>query len=119
MSTNAKLNVCSIATHIDPAAVVKIQSASPSAIDLSPLHDPLQGTRSNARGLFGHGKDVIVLEVFSDMGLDFRRIQMDNRNYEQVVKAFIFVGKNADTGSLMTQSVNLLQQIAKILNWPC
>lgn len=93
-------HVDGIATHIDPATIVEIQSASPRSFDLSPLHNPLHGTLSSACGLFGHSEDVVMSEVFSDVILDLRCLQMGDRNDEQIVKTLVFIGKNADAGSL-------------------
>lgn len=75
-------HVDGIATHIDPAAVVEIQSASPRSFDFSPLHYPLHGTWSSTCGKFGHSEDVVMPEVFSNVFLDFRCTQLGNRNDE-------------------------------------
>lgn len=46
-----------------------------------------------------------MLEVFSDLVLNFRRMQIDNGHHEQAMKTLIVISKDVNTGSLGSGSV--------------
>lgn len=73
------------ATHFDPTNVVEVGSTGISGVSIGPLDDPLRSAGEERQCLPHHGEEVIVLEVFADLGLDLIVAQRDDGRNEDGV----------------------------------
>lgn len=87
-------------THGDPTKVIEIRSTIAGGIRVRPLNHPLRGAGDERRWLLDHGKEVVVLEVCTNLTLNLVVAKTGDGTNKHSVQALIFVSEISAKRSL-------------------
>lgn len=90
----------SIKTHSDPAKIVEVRGTAASCIGVGPLNNPLHGAGDERGWLPYHSKEVVVLEVLTNLALNLSVAETGDDTNKDGVQPLIFVSENSIVGSL-------------------